>query len=90
MLDSGASHNLMPKSIMLELGLEIIKPYHDICFVYSHRFKCLVLIKDIIISHHLILFLGFLNVNLLLDVTCLKGLNVFLVNFVDFMNESIW
>lgn len=29
MLDSGASHNIMPKVIMDKLGLEITKPYGD-------------------------------------------------------------
>jgi hypothetical protein len=33
LLDSGASHNLMPKAVMDELGLEIIKPYHDLFFL---------------------------------------------------------
>ena len=30
MLDSGASHNLMPKVVMERLGLEITKPYKDL------------------------------------------------------------
>jgi hypothetical protein len=30
MLDSGASHNLMPKVVMEKLGLEITRPYHDL------------------------------------------------------------
>jgi len=30
LLDSGASHNLMPKAVMDELGLEIKKTYHDL------------------------------------------------------------
>ena len=29
MLDSGASHNLMPKVIMERMGLEITRPYKD-------------------------------------------------------------
>ena len=29
-LDSGASHNLMPKVVMEALGLSITKPYHDL------------------------------------------------------------
>ena len=29
LLDSGASHNLMPKVVMDELGLIITKPYHE-------------------------------------------------------------
>ena len=30
MLDSGASHNLMPKVVMERLGLEITKPYKEL------------------------------------------------------------
>jgi hypothetical protein len=30
LMDSGASHNLIPKSVMYELGLEITKTYHDL------------------------------------------------------------
>ena len=30
LLDSGASHNLMPKAIMEALGLSITRPYHDL------------------------------------------------------------
>ena len=30
LLDSGASHNLMPKDVMEALGLSITKPYHDL------------------------------------------------------------
>ena len=30
LLDTEASHNLMPKAVMDELGLEITKPYHDL------------------------------------------------------------
>ena len=29
LLDSGASHNLIPKEVMDEIGLNIAKPYHD-------------------------------------------------------------
>jgi hypothetical protein len=29
-MDSGASHNLMPKIFMEELGLEVTKAYHDL------------------------------------------------------------
>ena len=30
LLDSEASHNLMPKDVMEDLGLSITKPYHDL------------------------------------------------------------
>lgn len=30
LLDTGANHNLMPKDVIDELGLDITKPYHDL------------------------------------------------------------
>jgi hypothetical protein len=39
LLDSGASHNLMPKAVMEELGLEITKTYHDHFSFESKRVK---------------------------------------------------
>jgi hypothetical protein len=30
LMDLGASHNLMPKIVMEELGLEVTKAYHDL------------------------------------------------------------
>jgi hypothetical protein len=45
LLDSGASHNLMPKVVMDELGLEITKSYHDLFSFDSQKFKCLGMIK---------------------------------------------
>lgn len=50
LLDSGASHNPMPKVVMDELGLEITKVYHDIYSFDSKRVKCLGVIKDIVFS----------------------------------------
>jgi len=50
LLDSGASHNLMPKVMMDELGLEITKPYHYIFSFDSRKFRCLSLIKDLFIN----------------------------------------
>jgi hypothetical protein len=47
LLDSGASHNLMPKAVMDELGLEITKPYHDLFSFDSRKVKCLGMIKDL-------------------------------------------
>jgi hypothetical protein len=37
MLDSGASHNLMPKVIMDELGLDITRPYKDLFLLIQGR-----------------------------------------------------
>ena len=50
MLDSGASHNLMPKVVMDRLGLEITKPYKDLYSFDSNRVKCLGLIKDLCVT----------------------------------------
>ena len=50
MLDSGASHNLMPKGVVVSLGLEITRPYKDLYSIDSKRIKCLCLIKDMVVS----------------------------------------
>jgi hypothetical protein len=50
LMDSGASHNLMPKSIMDELGLEITKAYHDLYSFDSRKVKCLGVIKDLVVT----------------------------------------
>jgi hypothetical protein len=49
-LDSSASHNLMPKVIMDELGLDITKPYKDLFSFDSRKVKCPGLIKDLVMS----------------------------------------
>ena len=48
-LDSGESHNLMPKAVMDELGIDITKPYHDIFSFDSRKVKFLGLIKYLFI-----------------------------------------
>jgi hypothetical protein len=50
MLDLGASHNLMPKVIMDELGLDITRTYKDLFYFDSRKVKCLGLIKDLVVS----------------------------------------
>ena len=50
MLDSGASHNLMPKSVMEKLNLDITRPYKDLFSFDSRQVKCLGLIKDLCVS----------------------------------------
>jgi ribonuclease HI len=50
LMDSGASHNLMPKIVMEELGLEITKSYHDLYSFDSRKVKCLGVIKDLVVS----------------------------------------
>ena len=50
MLDLGASHNLMPKVVMDELGLDVTKPYKYIFSFDSRKVKFLGLIKDLVVS----------------------------------------
>lgn len=50
MLDSGASHNLMPEVIMERMGLEITRPYKDLFSFDSKRVKCIGLIKDVVVG----------------------------------------
>ena len=50
LLESGASHNLMPKVVMDELGLNITKPYHDLLSFDSRMVKFLGLIKELVIN----------------------------------------
>jgi hypothetical protein len=50
MLDSGASHNLMPKIIMEKLGLEITRPYQDLYSFDSRKVKCLGMIKYLVVN----------------------------------------
>jgi hypothetical protein len=50
MLDLGASHNLMPKVVMDELGLDITRPYKDLFSFDSRKVKCFGLIKDMVVS----------------------------------------
>jgi hypothetical protein len=50
LMDSGASHNLMPKIVMEELGLEVTRTYHDLYSFNSRRVQCLGVIKDLAVS----------------------------------------
>lgn len=50
MLDSEASHNLMPKAIMENLGLDITRPYKDLYSFDSKKVKWLGLIKDLVVT----------------------------------------
>jgi hypothetical protein len=50
LMDSGASHNLMPKTVMEELGLEVTKSYHDLYSFDSRRVQCLGVIKDLVVT----------------------------------------
>jgi len=50
LLDSGASHNLMPKVVMDELGLNITRKYHDLFSFDSKKVHCLGVIKDLAVT----------------------------------------
>ena len=50
LLDSGASHNLMPKAVMEALGLTVTKPYHDLYAFDSRAVKCFWVIKDLVVN----------------------------------------
>jgi hypothetical protein len=50
LMDSGASLNLMPKTVMEELGLEITKAYHDLYSFDSRRVQCLGVIKYLVVN----------------------------------------
>ena len=48
LLESRASHNIMPKPVMEALGLSITKPYHELFAFDSRAVKCLGVIKDLV------------------------------------------
>ena len=50
MFDSGASHNLMPLSVMKQLNLQVTKPYRDLYYFDSNKVKCIRVIKDMVVS----------------------------------------
>jgi hypothetical protein len=50
LMDSGGSHNLMPKIVMDEHGLKVTKTYHDLYSFDSRKVKCLGVIKDLVVS----------------------------------------
>jgi hypothetical protein len=50
MLDSGASHNVIPKAIMDKLGLEITRPCGDLYSFDSRKVKCIGMIKDLVVN----------------------------------------
>ena len=50
MLDSGASTNVMPLSVMRQLGLSVHRPYRNICGLDSKSMEVHGLIKDVIVQ----------------------------------------
>jgi hypothetical protein len=49
-MDSRASHNLMPKTVMEELRMEVTKAYHDLYSFDSRRVQCLGVIKYLVVT----------------------------------------
>jgi hypothetical protein len=50
LMDSRASHNVMPKVVMDDLGLDITNPYLDLYSFDSRKVKCLGVIKDMVVT----------------------------------------
>ena len=50
LLDLGASHNLMPKAAMDEIGLSITRPCHNLFSFDSREVKCLGLMKNLAVN----------------------------------------
>jgi hypothetical protein len=50
LMDSGASQNLMPKTVMEELGLEVTKAYHNLYSFDSRKVQCIGVIKDLVVT----------------------------------------
>jgi hypothetical protein len=50
LMDSEASHNLMPITVMEELGLEVTRSYHDLYSFDFKKFQCLGVIKDLFVT----------------------------------------
>jgi hypothetical protein len=50
LMDSRASHNLMPKTDMEELGSEVTKAYRYLYSFDLWRVQCLGVIKDLVVS----------------------------------------
>ena len=50
LMDSGDSHNLMPKTVMEELGLEVTRAYHDLYSFDSRKVQCLGVIKYLVVT----------------------------------------
>jgi hypothetical protein len=50
LMGSCASHKLMTKYVMDELGLEITKAYHDLYSFDSKKMKCLGVITDLVVT----------------------------------------
>jgi hypothetical protein len=63
MLDSGASINVIPLKVMKQLGLQVTRPYRNVCGIDSRRVKVCGLIKDLEVY-----LCAFPNINIKMDV----------------------
>jgi hypothetical protein len=50
LMDLGASHNIMPKTIMEELRPKVTKDYHYLYSFESRRVQCLGVIKYLVVT----------------------------------------
>ena len=50
MIDSSASHNLIPKWVVESMGLEVTRPYKDLYSFYSRKITCLGMIKYMVVK----------------------------------------
>jgi hypothetical protein len=73
-MDLGASHNLMPKTIMDDLVLEITKNYHDLYSFDSRKVKCLMVIKDLVVTLFGLLMKSVVMYIVVVDVPCKFGI----------------
>ena len=74
MLDNGASHNLLPKTIMNHLGLEITRPYHDLFSFDSRKVPCIGSIKDLSVNLSQILAKNVLMDVVVVDISLKFGM----------------
>jgi hypothetical protein len=49
-MDSSSSHNVKPKVVMEELGLDITKPYHGLYSFDSKKVNCPGVMKDVVVT----------------------------------------
>lgn len=68
MLDSRASHNLIPKAIMENLGLDITREYDDLYSFDFSKVRYLGLIKYLVVSLNQILAKNFLMDVVVIDI----------------------
>ena len=86
MLDSGASHNLMPRVVVESLGLEITRPYKELFSFDSRKVKCLGIIKDMVVTLAHIIAKSIIMDVVVDDIPPKFGM--FLSNVLDFKDQK--